>query len=256
MEKSSSMRRILFGTAYRATIPPSRRFWDALPLPKFMQSDPAGLDGKQKTNCWASHKPHAVIANGAALQRVPSSLRLLQKFCREADVPLFVIHDPRVWGGNTQQSLPEALREMRRTIKNRVIGQALKQQGSMAFARGRLVGQVETEAKWQAKDQAQIARNMFSGKGTSRRKSEESRDWTQLDTNGLEKKLVERGVITKRTDESGKRRYIPAMVDLARRCVKDEAARQLVQSNAETSAKVPNEARVLVKDVTPQATSV
>eukprot|EP00978_Attheya_sp_CCMP212_P007732 scaffold17975_cov55-Attheya_sp.AAC.1 len=35
----------------------------------------------------ASHKPHAVIADGAAMQRVPGSLRFLTRSCREADVP-------------------------------------------------------------------------------------------------------------------------------------------------------------------------
>eukprot|EP00978_Attheya_sp_CCMP212_P007735 scaffold17977_cov33-Attheya_sp.AAC.1 len=43
----------------------------------------------------ASHKPHVVIADGAAMQRVPGSLRFLTWSCREADVPLFIINDPR-----------------------------------------------------------------------------------------------------------------------------------------------------------------
>ena len=224
MEKASRVDRLLFGHAYRMTVPSSRRAWERI-LPNFMQSDPAGVDGKQKSNCWACNKPHAVIANGAALQRVPSSLRLLQKFCREADVPLFVIHDPRVWGGNTQQNLPEALREMRRTIKNRVISQALKQQGSMAFARGRLIGQIETEAKWQAKDQTRRARKFFTV-GGERRKSEEPRDWSQLDAPALERKLVERGVMEKKKNDKGTRFYTPAMVTISRRCVQDETEHQ------------------------------
>jgi hypothetical protein len=226
MEKSSRLKSYMFGNVYKATVPSSRRFWER-PLPSFLQSDPAGVDGQKKTNCRARHKPHAVVANGAALQRVPSSLRLLQKYCREADVPLFVVDDPRVWGGNTHKSLPEALRELRRTVKNRVISQALKQQGSSAFTRGRLVGQVETEAKWQAKDKSMRARNFFTG-GTRRRKSEEPRDWSHLDAAALEKRLVQGNVIQKIKDGDGvsKREYTPAMVDVALQCLQDEEDKQ------------------------------
>ena len=246
MEKSSRMSRAIFGNVYRTTIPSSRGTWEGI-LPRFMQSDPAGVDGKDKTNCWASNKPHAVIANGAALQRVPSSLRLLQKFCKESDVPLFVIHDPRVWGGNTQQNLSEALREMRRTIKNRVISQTLKQQGSMAFTRGRLVGQIETEAKWYAKDQKQKARKFFTFGGASgseqRRKSEEARDWSQLDAPALERKLVERGVMEKKKNGKGTRFYTPAMVNISKQCVEDEAFRhgKVADSSSPSSSNNPQQ---------------
>jgi hypothetical protein len=218
-----------------------------------MKSDPDGIDdgGKNKKtpDCRACHKPHAVIANGAALQRVPSSLRLLQKFCRESDVPLFVIYDPRVWGGNTHQNLPQALKELRSTVKNRVIGQALKQQqqGSSSFSRGRMLGQIETEAKWRTKDQTRRARNVLTGQGGNnrRRKTEEQpRDWTQLDDVVLEKKLVERGVIKKIKEGDGpgssssgsRREYTKALINIARQCVADEQARQVNGDNTESSS--------------------
>jgi hypothetical protein len=207
-------------------VPPVSRFWQ-YQLPQFAKSDPDGIDSQTKTNCRACNKPHAVIVNGAALQRVPSSLRLLQKVCRKADVPLFVIHDPRVWGGNTHESLPEALREMRASIKNRVISQALKQQGSSAFTRGRILGQVETEGKWQFKEKSQRAKSWFTGGDRStRRKSQDLRDWSLLDSVLLEKKLMERGVIQKKKegDADVKRTYTDAIVEIARRCVEDKVA--------------------------------
>lgn len=195
------------------------------PLPKFAKSDPDGLDGRNQGVCRATSKPHAVIANGAALQRVPSSLRLLQKACRKADdVPLFVIDDPRVWGGNTHSSLGEALKEMRSTAKNRVIAQALKQHGSSAFTRGRLLGQFETEARWQAKNKTQKAKDLLSGEGRKRRRgwTSELQSWSRLDAARLEKKLVERGVIAKKKGEpETKRTYSAAMVEISRRCVDD-----------------------------------
>lgn len=236
MEKSSRLARYMFGNVYKVAVPSARRFWE-WPLPKFMKRDPDGLDGKNKTDCRACHKPHAVIANGAALQRVPSSLRLLQKFCREADVPLFVVYDSRVWGGNTHQTLPEALRELRATIKNRVIGQALKQQGSSSFSRGRMLGQMETEAKWHTKDQTRRARNFLTGQGNKRRKSDgPTREWSQIDSVLLEKKLVERGVIQKikEGDDPGRREYTKALINIAHQCVADEQARQ-VKVDAESS---------------------
>jgi hypothetical protein len=239
MEKSSSLQRYLFGNVFKVTVPTVSRFWE-WPLPAFARSDPNGVDGRIKTNCRACNKPHAVIANGAALQRVPSALRLLQKTCSKADVPLFVIHDPRVWGGNTHETLPEALREMRATIKNRVITGALKQQGSSAFTRGRMLGQTETEAKWQLKEKSRKAKDLFTGEGRRRRKSGEPRDWSQLDVNLLEKKLVERGVVQKKKEgeeAESKRSYTTAMVEISRRCVKDEAEKE--QGLSSDSADTP-----------------
>lgn len=246
MERSSRFQRAVFGNVFRETVPTVRRFWEWVsresldevlffndtksidsifqPLPSFAKSDPDGLDGRNQLVCRARSKPHAVIANGAALQRVPSSLRLLQKACRKANVPLFVIDDPRVWGGNTHQSLGEALQEMRATIKKRVISQALKQHGSSAFTRGRMLGQVETEAWWQFKEKKQRAKDLIKGEGRRRRKNaQEPKDWSNLDFSLLEKKLVERGVImNKKIDETGnKRSYSDAMIEISRRCVNE-----------------------------------
>ena len=206
-------------------------------MPKFAKSDPDGLDGRDQAVCRASSKPHAVIANGAALQRVPSSLRLLQKACRKANVPLFVIDDPRVWGGNTHSSLGEALKDMRSSIKNRVIAQALKQHGSSAFTRGRLLGQFETEARWQAKNKTQKAKDLLSGRKRRRQWTSEPRDWSRLDTTRLEKKLVERGVITKKKGETeSERTYSTAMVEIARRCV-DDVSEEGKENDGEKAAE-------------------
>ena len=217
------------------------KFFDIF-LPKFARSDPDGMDGsgsKKHRNCRANNKPHAVIANGAALQRVPSALRLLQKLCRKADVPLFIIHDPRVWGGNTHQSLSEALKEMRSTIKNRVILKALQQRGSSAFNRGRIVGNLETETKWQIKERTKRAKELFTGDSSSKRKSE--MDWSKLDSTTLEKKLMTRGLIQKqqskededeaRTSETvitAKKAYSIGLIELAKKiCTEEEEKEEI-----------------------------
>jgi hypothetical protein len=164
----------------------------------------------------------------------------LQKACRKANVPLFVIDDPRVWGGNTHSSLGEAFREMRATIKNRVIAQALKQHGSSAFTRGRLLGQAETEAKWQVREKTQRAKDLITGDGRKRRKTSPTlQDWSRLDSNLLEKKLVERGVIAKKKDgdTESKRAYSAAMVEIARRCVDGQASTQVEEGKDDNVAE-------------------
>ena len=243
MEKSTSWQRVLFGQAYKIAIHPVYHFWE-WPLPSFAKSNADGVDGRrQSRTSRASNKPHAVIANGAALQRVPSSMRLLQKLCKKADVPLFVIHDPRVWGGNTHETLQEALKDMRRTIKNRVISRALEQQGSTAFTRGRILGQIETETKWQLKEQKRKSKEIFNslGRSTSRQRKSDS-DWSQLDSIRLERRLVERGAIkeTTRSDGEGssivEKTYTEALIELARRCVQDVEEQQEMQEEEPTGA--------------------
>ena len=191
MESAPKLQRLLWGKVYKSTIPTVHTVWDYF-LPNFAKSDPNGVDGSIRLNVRACHKPHAVIANGAALQLVPGSLRQLQRLCKKADVPLFVINDPRRWGGNTHDSLDDALKELRSTVKNRVITQALKQQGS--FARGRLLGQTETEAKWQLKERSKRAKE-FLGIDSRHRRSERNQNWSTLDSSNLQRKLIERKVI-------------------------------------------------------------
>jgi hypothetical protein len=225
VEKSPRYQRVLYGNNYKTTIPAVYKVWDLFMPFSFARSDPNGIDGRNQANVRACNKPHAVIANGAALQLVPSSLRLLQKYCKKADIPLFVVHDPRQWGGNTQASLQEALVVMRSTVKNRIIGNALKQQGSSAFTRGRVLGQVETEAKWQLKDKAKRTRELL-GIGGGRQRKAEKEDWSVHDTDTLENKLIERKVIRMENsgnDDNERRKvYSPEMTEISKECIKSQ----------------------------------
>ena len=222
VEKTSRFVRLFYGKNYKSTVPAVYKVWDLFMPFSFARSDPNGVDGRYQTNVRACNKPHAVIANGAALQLVPSSLRLLQKLCKKADVPLFVVHDPRQWGGNTQESFQEALIAMRSTVKNRIIGNALKQQGSSAFTRGRVLGQIETEAKWQVKDKTKRTRELL-GIGGERRQKLEKEDWGAYNTDTLEHKLIERKVIKIDSDgrDSNERKVVcsPEVMEIARRCI-------------------------------------
>lgn len=147
-------------------------------------------------------------------------------------MPLFVVHDPRVWGGNTHETLSEALKDMRSTIKNRVISRALEQQGSTAFTRGRMLGQVETETKWLVKEQKRKSKEMFNSLGGRRQRKSDS-DWSQLDSIRLERRLVQRGVIKETTKSDGEgssviqKTYTEALINLARRCVQDVEEQQM-----------------------------
>jgi hypothetical protein len=132
VERSSYLSRKIFGTCYRRTVKSSRSFLHWF-VPSFLSGEVAGgeegIDGdygrNMRTFNKASSKPHAVIADGSAMQRVPGSLRFLTKCCKEADVPLFIINDPRRWGGNTHNDVAGAAVDMRKTIKSRMIANAL-----------------------------------------------------------------------------------------------------------------------------------
>lgn len=221
LEKSPVYRYLFDNHQYKSTVPAVYKVWDFFMPFSFAKSDPNGIDGRNQRNVRACNKPHAVIANGCALQLVPSSLRLLQKLCKKADVPLFVVYDSRQWGGNTQASLPEALIAMRSTVKNRVIENALKQQGSSAFTRGRMLGQVETEATWQLKNKTKRAKELL-GLEAGRRRKIEKEDWSQYDTDALESKLIERKVILVEgndNDGSERKNYSPEFVEISKQCI-------------------------------------
>lgn len=214
LEPSSRWAQPYTGSHYKATVA-SQSNWM---LPSFLQSEAEGIDGADNSHSnnsnWASNKPHAVVANGAAVQRMPSGLRLLQKTCRDAKVPLFVLHDPRAWGGNTHQNLHQALRDVRHVVKQNIIISAMEHQSG--FSRGRHVGRIERSIEqWitQAKQDRQ-----------RRQEALKKRQWQKLDAATLEKRLIEHGVL-RREDrvEDGKtyRQYTPAMKKIALQCVED-----------------------------------
>lgn len=214
LEPSSRWDLFSTGSQYKATVA-SQSNWM---LPSFLQSEAGGIDGtdnSHNTNSnWASNKPHAVVANGAAVQRMPSGLRLLQKTCRDAKVPLFVLHDPRAWGGNTHHNLHQALRDVRYVVKQNIIISAMEHQSG--FSRGRHVGRIERS----------IEQWMTQAKQDRQRRQEalKKRQWQKLDAATLEKRLIEHGVL-RREDrvEDGKtyRQYTPAMKEIAQQCVED-----------------------------------
>jgi len=199
-ERSSWISRKIFGKSYRTTTKKIYRSPLLWFVPSFLVKNlPGGEDGidgeyQRKVNR-ASSKPHAVIADGSAMQRVPGSLRYLTTCCQEADVPLFIINDPRVWGGNTHRDLESAAKDVRKTIKNRIVANALAiKEGSM-FERGRLLGRLETETKWQIKDAGRRTREAVQD-ASARLKREREEDWSELGSDALLQRLVERNVLT------------------------------------------------------------
>jgi len=208
VERGSALSRYIFGNAYRSTVPPSRGWLSRwLNLPPALTGDIFGDDGVDGdwvregggplSKCVrnrASSKPHVVVADGSAMLRVPGSLRHLARTCRDADVPLFIVNDPRGWGGNTHSDLAEAALDVRRSIKARTVVNALRAKEGSLFERGRLMGRIETEAKWRAKDTARKTRKAVED-ARDRIKKEREEDWRGLDGEGLRHKLAERKVI-------------------------------------------------------------
>lgn len=181
---------------------PSRSFLQWF-IPSFLSGEKVGgedgIDGDYgrdgRTINRASSKPHAVIADGSAIQRVPGSLRYLTKCCKEAGVPLFIINDPRVWGGNTNKDIESAAKDIRKRIKARIVSNALTiKEGSM-FERGRILGKLETEAKWQLKDAGRRTRQAVTD-AKARLQKERDEDWSGLGGKELMQKLVEKKLVS------------------------------------------------------------
>jgi hypothetical protein len=174
-----------------------------------------------------NNKPHAVIANGATLQSVPNALRLLQKACKDHDIPLYVIRDSRKWGGNTHDNLGEVLQDLRRTVKRRIVTASLQHSAGRPFQMGRMLGKVETEARWQAKEAARKISDLWK-EAECLKKQRREQDWSQFDRGALEEQLVRHGVVvirrkTARGDDAERRNYYSnGLLELARRCVEGE----------------------------------
>ena len=176
----------------------------------------------------ASHKPHAVIANGILLQRERQALRWLQATCKQHDVPLFILLDPRhQWKNQQEQQQPEeqlrttpkqktgttALtdddleRVLRRQVvplvKQRLIRTSLRHSAGTAFANGRALG------RWEGRTQAwlgQQTRMLGPPSNTTTKVDDEENvcndggdsgdeDWSALEEDALRRKLESRGVI-------------------------------------------------------------
>lgn len=143
---------------------------------------------------------HAVICDGAAMQRVPGSLRYLTKICRDAQVPLYILNDTRSWGSQTHSTLSDALVDLRKTVSDNVVKEALALREGSAFERGRFVGQLEKEIAWQAYDSARKTREALMD-ARRRLRMEKVEDWSGLTEDELLKKLIERQVIVVQGDD-------------------------------------------------------
>jgi hypothetical protein len=161
-------------------------------------------------------KPHAVIADGAALHKIPNAFRLLQQTCREHHVPLYVIRDPRVWGSNTHSSLGEALRHLRQTLKAKIIREQMEMAAGTSFRRGRMVGKMEEHAKWQAREVVRRAEHILEQAEEAKQRRKDM-DWKHWDRGTLEQELMRRGVIEKKHEGNATVfQYSQALQDMLR----------------------------------------
>jgi len=189
----------------------------------------------------ASNKPHAVICDGSAMQRVPGSLRYLTKICREAQIPLYILNDPRSWGSQTHSTLEDALVDLRKTVSDNVIQNALVLREGSAFERGRFVGQLEKEMAWQAYDAARKTRDaLLDARRRLRMMEDKVEDWGELTEEQLRTKLTERRVVMmalrdgeeeegKGNDDDGGEeewKYSDAFLAICRQCLGTESKDQ------------------------------
>lgn len=210
---------IQHGRVYKSTVPPSIQHTNYFSFlwGWWNPSNPAGLDGQG--NCWASHKPHAVLCNGLLLQRERQALRWLQTTCRAHNVPLFVVGDPRKWSeynntheldendsasnetsiGRNDYDLGFLLKQVRQTVKNRIVTASLQHSAGTAFARGRAFGAMEAQTAYQTKEwmrQAKLA--VREARVNNQKKHAYGSDWSTLDETALEHKLQQHSVLRRR----------------------------------------------------------
>jgi hypothetical protein len=234
MTRASSLSRMMLrrNNVYQPTVSSSQTALDWFLAPS-LQTDPAGMDGKDQvggdeaieTN-WASQRPHAVVANGAELRKVPGSLRLLQRLCQQEQVPLFIYRDRHAWRRcHVHDNLNELLYNLRQMIQLHVVRKALRcYQHDFLFASGRMFGRAELEF------QSQMMKRIQEFKSVAHRylnKFPSEMDWSKLYASELEKKLRERQVITTKFQLSGvsdQKQYTPAMVTVCKKCISDHTA--------------------------------
>ena len=202
LQETTEWTRRIFGYQYQATIRPStwQSLYQALLFWRSRPSVHEGVDGAA-VPCQASSRPHAVIANGLALQGTPHALRVLQKLCDTHNVPLFVIRDPRSWGGNTHpDDLGQVLRDLQHTVKQQIIRKSLQHSAGTAFGRGRLVGRLEEKTKWQAQEVLRQSKEIAQRALDNYRQLQQT-NWSGLSEEELEKKLVYHGLLNERVEE-------------------------------------------------------
>jgi len=227
MQPSSALSRLLFGNFYRRTIGRQGIFqW----LWRGSNSTSSSMDDEDASPM-AANKPHAVVADGEAMQRVPGSLRELLRCCRNANVPLYIVNDPRIWGSNTHVDLPSAATALRKTVKNRIVASALRIKEGSTFHRGRQLGALEAniihelrEKKNSTKRALEVARKSL------KRDSAKTEDWSQLSQKELLRELIKRKVIMKTAsndnetaNDEANLEYSKAFVSLCNKFVSMEA---------------------------------
>ena len=171
----------------------------------------------------ASNKPHAVIADGAAMYSVPGSLLHLSRCYKEANVPLFIINDPRTWGHNTHSDMALATHDLRNTVKQTIIQNSLKMKEGSSFERGRTFGRIETQLGYELKE----ASNKTKKSLLDAKKSLEGSDWSTLDEDSLKNELVKRKVLSVSDREENVVQCTKEMLNICKKCVEVDTNQKL-----------------------------
>lgn len=227
IERSPLWSFYLFSTVYKRTVPSDQSYFRCF-LPQFLQKvgGDQGIDGDFESSKFkinrASSKPHVVIADGLSMQRVPGSLHFLTKCCKDANVPLFVINDPRVWGGNTHKDIESAIEDMRKLIKARIVRNALMIKEGGMFERGRLFGNIQANIRKRENDVSGKTRKMVQDAQNKLRRDRED-DWSTLNFEELTKRMTKHKLIFKSMSGNiGDRQnvsYSESFVELCQSCL-------------------------------------
>jgi hypothetical protein len=161
---------------------------------------------------------------------------------------LYVIHDPRTWGGNTHDTMPEALEDLRRTVKRRIVTDCLQRAAGNAFSRGYMLGKLETDLKWQSADAIGKTKELLRRVQDANVRRRDL-DWSRLDAESLEAELQQHRVVERGGNSedptSVDLKCTPGMLVFLKRCLVTAATEATImdkQSVRKTNDDSPTEA--------------
>lgn len=113
------------------------------------------------------------------------------------------------------------------------------------FERGRLLGQLESETKWQFKDAGRRTRQAVKD-AAARLEKERDYDWSNLDSKELIQRLVERNVISIENGELLDKTTLDAFADI---CVRFQQERERKQKSSLRDVQIDDEKRKMENSV-------
>lgn len=129
------------------------------------------------------------------------------------------------------------MRDVQKTVKSEIVTRSLQHSAGTAFARGRYIGKLESDAAWKAKEVIRKSKEATNQFVDAFRKQQEI-DWSGLGEEELEKRLEFHGLVRKIDDDGSegpsKKELAKALSSIA---VRYGSTQNSVDEDSSTDAK-------------------